>query len=321
MRDFKVAVAITCGCAALTIGLGVYLWLHHTWLLSAHYNLRLATPPLGEEGHKLSGAFVRDVTSNYRFIRIVPVQASDVAESARALADGRADLAIVRSDSDAAIDGRTIFIFRKVALAILLPPSSAIEKAQDLRGKMIGILSPTKADDLLISRFAEFYGLKEAEFRTVSANEALDGLKHNQIAAVAVLGPIGEGRIADTFALLRKRFKSPPTFLEIGETEAIVARFPAYEALEIPQGTFGGNPAEPPAAVNTIGLTARLVSRPSLPDRFAGEITRLLLVAKRQLITTVPAAVEMEAPDVDQAAVLPVHPGTLAYLNGEQVSL
>jgi uncharacterized protein len=47
----------------------------------------------------------------------------------------------------------------------------------------------------------------------------------------------------------------------------------------------------------------------------------LLLSTKAKLASTMPVVGEMAAPETDKTALLPVHPGTLAYLNGEQVGL
>jgi TRAP-type uncharacterized transport system substrate-binding protein len=252
---------------------------------------------------------------------MVPLQTADLSESAKALMDGRADLAVVRSDNDAAVQGRTIFILRKTAIAILLPPKSAIENAQALVGKRIGIVEPAHPDDPLIKKLSDFYGMRRADFVPIAMKDAGPALQQHRIAAALVLGPVGPGPIADTFSSVRRSFKAAPTFLDIGETEAIVAQSQAYEALEIPQGSFGGTPPEPAQAINTIALSVRLVSRASLPDRFAGETTRLLLATKQKLFATVPAVAQMEAPEADKTAALPIHPGTLAFLNGQQVSL
>ena len=146
-------------------------------------------------------------------------------------------------------------------------------------------------------------------------------MKAKRVMAALVFGPIGAGSISDAFALVRKSFKEKPSYLDIEEAEAIAARWPAYEAVEIKQGTFGGAPPEPAEAINTFAVSVRLVARASLPDRVAGEITRLLLSTKAKLASTLPVVGEMEAPATEKTSVLPAHPGTLAYLNGEQVAL
>jgi hypothetical protein len=53
----------------------------------------------------------------------------------------------------------------------------------------------------------------------------------------------------------------------------------------------------------------------------AGELTRLLLATKTKIAASVPAAGQMAAPSTDRDAVLPAHPGTIAFLNGDAPSL
>ncbi|MGH1590247.1 hypothetical protein ACRBEV_20330 [Methylobacterium phyllosphaerae] len=47
----------------------------------------------------------------------------------------------------------------------------------------------------------------------------------------------------------------------------------------------------------------------------------MLLTTKAKLVTSLPAVAQMEAPDTEMSNLLPVHPGTVAYLDGEQESL
>ncbi len=57
-----------------------------------------------------------------------------------------------------------------------------------------------------------------------------------------------------------------PTFLAIDSAEAIAQNHPAYEASEIPAGTFGGAPARPDEEVKTISFSHHIVARKGLSD-------------------------------------------------------
>ena len=61
-----------------------------------------------------------------------------------------------------------------------------------------------------------------------------------------------------------------------------------------------------------------IVARRSLDDEVAGKFTKLLFEAKQAQGSDLPAFTKIEAPDTDKAATLAVHPGALAYLEGEQ---
>ena len=71
-------------------------------------------------------------------------------------------------------------------------------------------------------------------------------------------------------------------------------------------------------AVETIGVSHFMVARRSLDDDVAGNFTKWLFNAKQALGGDFPAFTKLESPDTDKAATLAVHPGALAYLDGEQ---
>lgn len=298
---------------------GSYAWMHHSSLF--RYNLKLATGPVGTDGQKLLAAFIRELAVERPLVRLVPVETESLSVNGKALLNGDVDLAVVRSDDETAAQGRTLFILRQVGVAILLPPDSAIESVSALVGKKLAVTKASHFDPGLLKALIEFYGLREADISELTLAQLGPALKSKRIAAAVVFGPLGPGPIPDAFASVRKSFKEKPTFLDIGEAEAIAKRWPALDAVEIKQGTFGGTPPEPTEAINTFAVSVRLISRASMPNRVAGEITRMLLATKAKLATTLPAVAQMQAPDTDKTVALPVHPGTLAYLNGEQQSL
>jgi uncharacterized protein len=321
MRRLAVRLTITSVVLALLAGVGAFAWARYPWLFNPHYNLKLATGPLGSDGQRVAAAFAREIATEYPLVRLDPRATESLAASGKALKDGLVDLAVVRSDDEAAASGRTTFILRKVAVAVLLPPNSPIEAMGELVGKKVALVEPANPSDPLLKAVTGFYGIAAKDLVPVPAGQLFTVLRDKRAAAAIVLGPVGSGEIADAFGALRKGYKAKPTFLDIAEAEAIAERQPVYEALEIKAGSFGGAPPEPAEAINTVAMSIRLVARASLPDRVVGEITRLLIATKAKLLATVPAVGQMEAPDTEVSSTLPVHRGTLAYLNGEQQSL
>ena len=318
MRPF-LKIVVVVGILFAGVAGGAYTLTRYPWLISARYTLTLATGPVGSDGQKVLAAFIRDLSAEHPLVRLVPVQTDNLSESGKALTEGRVDLAVVRSDDEAAANGRTIFVLRQDGAAVILPPDAKIEKVSELAGKKLAVAKG--ADPGLLKVFTEFYGLRDADLIEMPAAEFGPMLKAKRVVAAVVSGPLGPGPITDAFASIRKSFKAEPSYLDIPEADAIVARAPSYRSVEIKQGTYGGTPSEPDESIHTFAVRTLLVSRASLPDRVAGEITRLMLTTKAKLVATVPAAGQMEAPETERSLLLPVHPGTLAYLNGEQESL
>ncbi|KQU20755.1 hypothetical protein ASG63_23165 [Methylobacterium sp. Leaf94] len=312
-------IAAVVGILFAGISVGAYTLTRYPVLISARYTLTLATGPVGSDGQKVLAAFIRDLSAEHPLIRLVPIPTDTLSESGKALMEGRADLAVVRSDDEAAANGRTIFVLRQDGVAVLLPPETKIENVSEFAGKQVAVAKGFDAG--LLRAFSEFYGLRGADLIEMPAAEFGPALKAKRVVAALTSGPVGPGPIPDAFAGIRKSFKAKPSYLDIAETDAIVARVPAYKSVEIKQGIYGGTPSEPDEAIHTFAVRTLLVSRASLPDRVAGEITRLMLTTKAKLVAVLPAAGQMEAPETERSALLPVHPGTLAYLNGEQESL
>jgi hypothetical protein len=109
--------------------------------------------------------------------------------------------------------------------------------------------------------------------------------------------------------------------LDLGEAEAIAARYPVYEKIDLPEGSFGGSPTSPSDDTTTVAASVLLIARPSLSNYAAGELTRLLLATKTKIAASLPEAGQLAAPPTDRDAVLPAHPGTIAYLNGDTPNL
>ena len=166
-----------------------------------------------------------------------------------------------------------------------------------------------------------FYGFDEKQIVRLGIEELPAALRHKQVAAVAVVGPTGAGPIGDAIEVFRKATKRPPKFVGLPEAEAIARRFAVYDKAEISGGAFGGAPALPSDDVTTISTNVLLVSRASLSNHAAGELTRLLLATKAKLAATWSKAGQLAAPKTDKDALLPAHPGTIAFLNGEQSDL
>ncbi|KQO69206.1 TAXI family TRAP transporter solute-binding subunit [Methylobacterium sp. Leaf89] len=318
MKPF-LKIAAVVGILFAGISVGAYTLTRYPALISARYTLTLATGPVGSDGQKMLAAFIRDLSVEHPLIRLVPVPAYNLSESGKALTEGHVDLAVVRSDDEAAANGRTIFVLRQDGVAVLLPPETKIENVSELAGKKVAVAKGFDAG--LLRTFSEFYGLRGADLIEMPAAEFGPALKAKRVVAALASGPVGPGPIPDAFAGIRKSFKAKPSYLDIVEADAIVARVPVYKSVEIKQGIYGGTPSEPDEAIHTFAVRTLLVSRASLPDRVAGEITRLMLTTKAKLVAALPAAGQMEAPETERSALLPVHPGTLAYLNGEQESL
>lgn len=315
-----------------------------SYIQSKPTSLKIAVGPKQSEDHKLVQALAQYFARERGPIRLKVVQQDSAAKSAEALDNGTADLAIVRRDVAMPKNGQVIAIQRRNVAVLIVPaaqPAASqttaatkngraakaakaaiaaakpVEKIEDLAGKTVGIVGRTPANVTLLHTVLGQYGVPAGKVTTLqfSTEDLTTQLKAAKFDALLAIGPVGSKITAEAVTALA-RGKNPPLFLEIGSSEAIEQQNPVYQSAEIPAGAFGGSgPAE---TVETIGVSHYLVARRTLDDRIAGDFTKWLFYAKQAQGAEFPAFTKIESPDTDKAASLAVHPGALAYLEGEE---
>src|SRR6185369_7295389 len=61
-----------------------------------------------------------------------------------------------------------------------------------------------------------------------------------------------------------------------------------------------------------------IVARKGLSETTVAAFTRQLFAVRQQLLTDFPQEAKIETPDTDKDAVIPVHPGAAAFVDGEE---
>ena len=97
--------------------------------------------------------------------------------------------------------------------------------------------------DPLAAALFNFYTLDEKRINQIAPADLEKSVK--RINALLVVGPLGAGPIATTIQTFRKVAKKPPSLPDLTEAEAIGARDPVYEKIDLPKGSFGGSPPAP----------------------------------------------------------------------------
>jgi hypothetical protein len=181
------------------------------------------------------------------------------------------------------------------------------------------VVGRTRANITLLHTILAQYGIPADKITTLQFNteDLTAQLKTAKFDALLAVGPVGSRVTAEAISALA-RGKEQPVFLEVSSAEAIEQQNPVYEKTEIPAGAFGGS--RPAEAVETIGVSHYIVAQRALDDEIAGKFTKWLFSAKQAQGAEIPAFTKIESPDTDKAATLAVHPGALAYLEGEQTT-
>src|SRR4051794_8348966 len=178
------------------------------WWYSPHATLKITTGPAGGSADRFVSALISVMKKEHPRVRIVPVLSADLDASARALENGKVDLAIVRTDVAPPMNGQTIAILRREAVGIILPANSKIDAISELRGKSVGILAgPLQgANEKILDSILTYYNVPVASVhRKVLAPEDLAKEVHaRQVSAVLAVGKVGPGELVDAVALVTK---------------------------------------------------------------------------------------------------------------------
>ena len=214
--------------------------------------LRIAVGPPNSDDVKVVQALVQSFSRDHYTVRLRPILTEGATASAKALADGKADLAIIRGDLEVPKNARAVATLRKNVAVIWVPPAAKgkksgpkITKFSQLAGRRVGVIGKTQANVNLLNIILRQYGVDPAKVTIVqfSTTEVAEAVKDQKVDAFIAAGPVNSKITND--AIQASSRDGTPTFLAIDSAEAIAQNFPMYEASEIPAGAFGGAPARP----------------------------------------------------------------------------
>jgi TRAP transporter TAXI family solute receptor len=289
--------------------------------------LRVAVGPANSDDLKvvqtLAQAFNNQRNSQ---IRLRPVPTDGAAASAQTLAEGKADIAIIRGDLDVPKNAQAVATLRKNVAVLWVPPAAKavkgkkappkITKIAQLTGKRIGVIGRTQANVNLLKVILQQYGVDPSKIEIVQfpAGEAPEAIRNQKADAWIAAGPVNS-KITTDAIIASTRDGGAPTILAIDLADAIAQNHPAYEASEIPAGSFGSVPEE---EVKTISFAHHIVARRGLSETTIAAFTRQLFAIRQTLKNEFPLAAKIETPDTDKDASIPAHPGAAAFVDGEE---
>jgi TRAP transporter TAXI family solute receptor len=290
--------------------------------------LKIAVGPANSDDVKVVQRLTQAFVQNKAYVRLKPVQTDGAVASAEALAQGKVDLAIIRGDLDVPKNAQAVATLRKNFVVLWAPPPARgkgkkagpkITKISQLAGRKVGVIGKTQANVNLLKLILQQYGVDASKVEIVQfpVTEVADAIHNQKADAYLAAGPLNSKITAEAITASIKESGGDPTFLAIDASEALAQNHPAYEAAEIPSGTFG-SPDRPDDEVKTISFAHHVVARKGISDVTIAAFTRQLFSIRQQLMSEFPLAAKIETPDTDKDAVIPVHPGAAAFVDGEE---
>lgn len=307
------------------------------WYLLQATVLTIAVAPRDGTEPELIKAYADALDAGRESIRLKILSFDDVRESAMALQDGRADLAVVRPDVLLPTNGLTLAILRDQAMVIASPAQAGIRNFPKLAGKRLGIAAHRDADFSLLKNILGYHGMmletdaavgpvREGAVHLVRVDQeaVAAAFRDKRIDAfVSIIAPSAPKALALVSAVRSVARPGKVDFVAVEDDGAIIERFPRLQAVTIPGGLFAGDPKLPAEDVKTVGASYRLMGRASLSRVVAADLTQQLFEKRTAAARATDAVEYIQAPAYDTTAAatsarIPIHPGAIDYYEREQ---
>lgn len=273
--------------------------------------------------HHLLMAAAQILTRERASVRFRLVPVNDPAAASKALDTGNADFSVSRSDTGMPASGKTAVVMHNNLAVIVKPAGSEGTGLRSLQGKSFGLLDDhfRNSNRALLEQIFTHYGLPLADLkiRFLQIEDIAPAIRRGAIDALFMAGPVGGGKTADVINAFASA--SPPAFVAIDHAQAISQFSNVFEKATIVAGAFGGKSPRPATDIETIGVSVRLFAANNLSNQLVSDVTRTMFELRTKLAPSVPLALQIQAPETTRDSRMPAHPGAIAYLDNEEVSL
>jgi TRAP transporter TAXI family solute receptor len=296
------------------IGLSVLAY----YLITQPTTLRVAVGPVTNENVRTITSAIQTMQREREPFRLKLVLTENTAQSSEMLEKGRAELALVRTDISYPRSGAAVAVMH-IDHLVLISPRGGPQTVAELAGKSVGLLRDHSGNRELLRIIAQQAGIDPASITPVPIRQIdlKSQLEQQKIAAVLVVAAITSRQVYDAVNAVTEAGGGEVVFIPIPETNAIEQRHPLIEAETILRGSFSGPTPRPEKDIPTLTVSHQLLAAKSLSDATVADFTRVFINAKAQIAADAPLAARIEAPDQEKTSPIPIHPGTVTYLDGQ----
>src|ERR1700755_2359544 len=200
--------------------------------------LRIAVGPAGSDDLQLVQAMAQTFATEGASVRLTVITTAGPVDSLAALAAGKADLAVGRTDEEMPEGTESVAVMRKNVVVLWAPagpPRKAprketrakIKAIGDLAGRHVGVVGRTKVNSALLGVVLKESGVDpdKVQVTQFGTDQISEMVKDQSIDAFMIVGP-SDGKSLLEAITATARLRGEPTFLPIDVSEAIAARHP-----------------------------------------------------------------------------------------------
>lgn len=199
-------------------------------------------------------------------------------------------------------------------------PAADVESLQSaLKGRAVGLLSGKPSEGLLKVILAK-HGLGEESVTLVrdSWEPLIDKLGRREIAALFVVESPLDAGFGPRLAVAASGPAGPRLrVLAMPQGQALAKQTQGVASYELDPGELLGGPTLPDEAVETVSVTWRLVTRADVSPQLIETLSKGVFERRSAFADTGSIARTLKAPPIEKDVYVPIHPGTLVYVNEE----
>ncbi|MGL4727134.1 MAG: ABC transporter substrate-binding protein, partial [Bosea sp. (in: a-proteobacteria)] len=187
--------------------------------------------PSGDDA-RVMAAFAQQLIKEDQPVRLRLLHTDGYAATAAAMAAGKVDLAVVRTDIDLPSNAASIAILRRDVVFIVARPDVGITRIADLAGKRIATNKAQPANKDLLESVLAHYDMPASAIthQSITTSEARDLIRKREIDAIFAVAPLDAAGLATTIAAITESAGAPPIFVPIREAAAIAQRRPELDS-------------------------------------------------------------------------------------------
>jgi TRAP-type uncharacterized transport system substrate-binding protein len=289
-------------------------------LFSAPTTLMVAVGPSESSQYQFVHASARALKETGQNLRLKIVVEKDSAAAGKALDGRKVDLAVLRSDDDASIEGRSLAVIHTRSILIVTRKGSGITSIGELKGRSTAIVNNSAESNRgIIDRILQHYGLASSELNLeeIGARELSQTAPRHE--AYIIIADAALGGPKAVLQAIAGDNRENLNFIGMPAAEGLALRFREFQKSTIPVGAFGGTPPIPAEVINTVAITYELAATDDLPQTTATDLLETLIDLRTRLRRYLPRTpFDIEAPPVDEARRFLPHTGAVAYSNDEE---
>ena len=253
-------------------------------------------------------------------LRVVPTRGS--SRNMALLAQGRVDLATVRSDAPVSSDVRSVADLFPDFFQIVTKQGLQISSINSLKNITIAIPPDGTEENRAFHMLLDHYDVDAdaVRWRAVPFETAARRLLAGTVDALFTVRSLRDGGLLQLFedASLRRATLG---IVPIRQAEAIALKRPFLTVGTIPVGTYTGANPTPRADTPTVSVTRVLMTRADVPDEAIRELSRVMFGHRLDLTTRFALASAIDRPGgIKGNTTAPPHDGAQAWFDRDEPS-